>query len=122
VCCSPPAAPPQLPATGTVCIGAPPRKAESGGSVECAFGECASPVGREPIATVVLLDKSFSYEFTKRLVQATAERTSEVRSRQSDRTREIAKTALCGSSYCSQQLKLHIIQLRVHRRAERCIR
>jgi hypothetical protein len=63
---------------------------------------------------VVLLDKSFGHEFTERLLQAIAERTSEVRSRQSDRTREIAETALWGASHCSQQLKLQIIQLRLH--------
>jgi hypothetical protein len=55
---------------------------------------------------VVLLDKSFGHEFTERLLQAIAERTSEVRSRQSDRTREIAETALRGTSQCPQQLKL----------------
>ena len=61
----------------------------------------------------MLLDKSFGHEFTERPLQAIAERTSEVRSRQSDRTREIAETALWVTLDCSQQLKLQIIQLRI---------
>ena len=54
----------------------------------------------------MLLDQSVSYKFAERPLDGADERTSEVRTRQSDRPRQITETAVGQAAERAQQLKL----------------
>ena len=66
----------------------------------------------------MLLNQSVGHEFAERLLERSAERSTEVRAWEPNGSRESAETAVGQAAERTQQLKLQIVQLRFVQQAK----